>query len=666
MLQAQELPFYTDTVQQEAVTVKGYETNRSLLTTPASIYVAGKKEINRFPNTSLVLVMNQAPGVRMEERSPGSYRLSVRGSLLRSPFGVRNIKVYFSGIPFTDAGGNSYINLPDVNMIESIEILKGPAGITYGAGTGGTVLLNELPGSVHNKSKTLINASLTGGSYKTFGEHIYYRQQNKNTGFTIQQSHFQSNGYREHSFLRRSNLMLQTHFQKKPTNDWHLFFLYGNLHYNTPGGITLEQMNVNPRWSRQRTVVLPSAIEQQAGVYQQTLFSGLSNKHIFKKNVIVNTSVFAAYTNFANPFITNYETRFEKSAGARSVVTYKNSNDKISITGGVETSVTGSLITNYGNRNGVKDTVQNKDDIRAAQGFAFVQVQVSFTPKLLLDAGLSTNHFRYRYERTYPVQAEGRSMFRVQWMPRVALLYRVTNRVSLYGSIGKGYSPPAIAEIRPDNQVLNTTLQPETGINHEAGLKGDFGRLFADITCYQFRLKDAIVRRTAASGDFFVNAGSTKQQGMELYAHAVLYQGKKAEQIKILTSIALNRYRFETYTVNTSVFDGNKITGVPGRVVTLGIDATLANGIYINTTGTYTAALPLTDDNSIFADSYYLVGCRTGYRLAHKGYAVDFFVSGNNLLNELYSSGNDLNAAGRRYYNPAAKRHFMGGIIVKR
>ena len=42
----------------------------------------------------------------MEERSPGSYRLSIRGSLLRSPFGVRNVKLYLDDFIFTDAGGN--------------------------------------------------------------------------------------------------------------------------------------------------------------------------------------------------------------------------------------------------------------------------------------------------------------------------------------------------------------------------------------------------------------------------------------------------------------------------------------------------------------------------------------------------------------------------------
>ena len=75
--------------------------------------------------------VNLVPGVRMEERSPGSFRLSVRGSLLRSPFGVRNIKVYWNDIPFTDAGGNTYFNLVDPNSIRQIEILKGP-GSSWG------------------------------------------------------------------------------------------------------------------------------------------------------------------------------------------------------------------------------------------------------------------------------------------------------------------------------------------------------------------------------------------------------------------------------------------------------------------------------------------------------------------------------------------------------
>jgi iron complex outermembrane receptor protein len=88
----------------EQVVVKGYEYNRKLIDVPAPIAVISKAQFNRFNNISLLPALNTVTGVRMEERSPGSYRLNIRGSSLRSPFGVRNVKVYYNDIPYTDPG----------------------------------------------------------------------------------------------------------------------------------------------------------------------------------------------------------------------------------------------------------------------------------------------------------------------------------------------------------------------------------------------------------------------------------------------------------------------------------------------------------------------------------------------------------------------------------
>src|SRR5207245_1200850 len=118
---------------------------------------------------SLVSSMNTVPGVRMEERSPGSYRLSIRGSLLRSPFGVRDVKVYYDEIPLTDAGGNTYLNAIDVNSVQGIEILKGPDGSLFGANSGGVVLIS--PVNRYNDNNYL-SAELNGGSYGLFHENI--------------------------------------------------------------------------------------------------------------------------------------------------------------------------------------------------------------------------------------------------------------------------------------------------------------------------------------------------------------------------------------------------------------------------------------------------------------------------------------------------------------
>ena len=126
----------TTRVLQEVV-VKAYEQNRQLKEVSAAINVIHAAQLERYNNTSLLPALNATPGVHMEERSPGSYRLNIRGSTLRSPFGVRNVKVYWNGIPFTDPGGNTYLNQLSYYNVNTIEVIKGPASSLYGAGTGG-------------------------------------------------------------------------------------------------------------------------------------------------------------------------------------------------------------------------------------------------------------------------------------------------------------------------------------------------------------------------------------------------------------------------------------------------------------------------------------------------------------------------------------------------
>src|SRR5690242_7362099 len=141
--QNNQSPDTTRTLQE--VVAKAYEQNRQLKEVSAAINVISPAQLARFNNTSILPALNATPGVHMEERSPGSYRLNIRGSTLRSPFGVRNVKVYWNGIPFTDPGGNTYLNQLGYYNVNSIEVIKGPASSLYGAGTGGAVLISSQP-----------------------------------------------------------------------------------------------------------------------------------------------------------------------------------------------------------------------------------------------------------------------------------------------------------------------------------------------------------------------------------------------------------------------------------------------------------------------------------------------------------------------------------------
>ncbi|NBO49710.1 MAG: hypothetical protein EBU80_08305 [Chitinophagia bacterium] len=237
---AQEKKDSTKVLDQ--IIIKGYESNVSLLKVPASISTINKTSLSSTSNYSLLPAINNISGVKMEERSPGSYRLSIRGSLLRSPFGVRNIKIYYDDFILTDAGGNTYFNLLDIHSINSMELVKGPAGSLYGAGTGGAVLLN---GFSTWKDSSALTVRLNGGSFGTFNESVQYQQNKKGLSLNLVQGHFQSKGYRVQSGMRKDYIQLNTRVKSSDNSSTDFLLLYADLNYQTPGGLTLAQYTAN-------------------------------------------------------------------------------------------------------------------------------------------------------------------------------------------------------------------------------------------------------------------------------------------------------------------------------------------------------------------------------------------------------------------------------------
>jgi iron complex outermembrane receptor protein len=262
-LQAQEkISIDSGSVQNlEEVKIQAYGANTAAFIVPASIAVLSKRDLNRHSTYSLLPSFNSVSGVRLEERSPGSYRLSIRGSLLRSPFGVRNVKVYLDDFILTDAGGNSYLNLLDVASLGGAEIIKGPAGSIYGAGTGGALLLKSA--GVDSRDSAGWKINIGTGSYSTIQESVQYQARTPGMKLGVTQSHFQSSGYRDHSGIRKDLIQLRAQLQSSALLQTDLLVLYSDLNYKTPGGLTLAQLSVNPRQSRPATPVLPSARDQQ-------------------------------------------------------------------------------------------------------------------------------------------------------------------------------------------------------------------------------------------------------------------------------------------------------------------------------------------------------------------------------------------------------------------
>jgi iron complex outermembrane receptor protein len=229
------------------VTVKAYEQNRRLIDVAAPVSFTGQSHLNRFGNTSILPAVNMIPGVRMEERSPGSYRLNIRGSSLRSPFGVRDVKIYLNEIPLTDPGGNTYLNQLSFYNFNSIEIIKGPASSLYGAGTGGAMLIHTLPANWHSG----VSLDYTIGSFNNNALNINVKTGNEDHQNSFNYSHQNSDGYRVQTKMRKDVFAWESLLKVSDRQSLHAYMLYSDFYYQTPGALTLAQYNIQNKQDHQ-------------------------------------------------------------------------------------------------------------------------------------------------------------------------------------------------------------------------------------------------------------------------------------------------------------------------------------------------------------------------------------------------------------------------------
>jgi iron complex outermembrane receptor protein len=668
---AQTRPVETDSSEiLKEVVISAYEQNRKLLNLPAPVSFVGQTQLERYNNISILPALNTLPGIRMEERSPGSYRLNIRGSSLRSPFGVRNVKLYWNDIPFTDPGGNSYLNQLGYYNISSLEIIKGPASSLYGAGTGGAVLIRSLPAKWEQMAA--INYGM--GSFNTQSLNTTIRFGKEDFQNTITYSTQESDGYRVQSAMKREVFSYEAKVKAGEKDVLNAFFLYGDLDYQTPGGLTKVQYLANPKAARPAAGAFPSAVQAHAAIGQKTFLAGFSNRHQFTSKLENVVSLYGAFSQIRNPAIRNYEKRNEPHFGGRTVFKYNEElgSSHLKIVFGAEAQKGFSNIKVYGNKSGVQDTLQTDDEVNNLQYFLFAQAELELQHGWIFTAGASLNKSSVEFSRVSripPVDQEIK--YNNEVAPRISILKNINDYYAVYASVSKGFSPPTLAELLPSTGVINTGLEAESGINYEAGVRGSFlkDKLFVELNGFVFQMKNTLAQRRDASGaDYFENAGSTSQKGIETNINYQLFRSKEGflNNAKIFFSHTFNDFTYKDYKQVTTDLSGKKLPSVAPHVISAGLDLVTRIGVYGHATWYYSDPIPLNDANTDFAAPYNLLGARVGFRARFFSMlSVDVYGAVDNIFNRTYSLGNDINAAAGRYYNAAPGINYNGGVTLR-
>jgi iron complex outermembrane receptor protein len=603
----------------DEVKVYVFEQKRSALNTPDAF--VRTSDLQRFSSTHFVSTLNSFAGIRMEERSPGSYRIAIRGSSLRAPFGVRNTKVYWNQIPFTDAGNNTYISLLEPALFNSLTITKGPSAGMYGAGTGGVLLFES---EARNKSMFAETVYHSLGGIKTA---VDLSQENHR----LYASFNQQEGYRAQSAMKKQWVSYEFHHTFKKELNLDLTTYYVDLAYQTPGGLTKAQFLDNPKQARPAAGIFKSA--QQQGATFKIKSYGISARasQILNTKWAWDLSQSMQINDIENPTIRNYEIRQEPNFSTRGVLHKKGD---LNIDLGFEYQAGQMNSSTYGNRLGVKDTLQYTQNTHVQQGSLFLQNEFTGLPNWTFTFSGSLNNYWTEYQGSDVI-----------FSPRLAILRKLGEHQSLVGKVSHGYSPPSISEMRPSTGVINTSLKAEKGWNQEITYRGKYSKLNWDLSVYQFNLDETIVIRRAADGsDYFTNAGSTTQQGMELSSSWTI-----SPQIQLEQAYTWQNFRFA---------NGNFLTGTTPFQQSTSLIWKHPIGIRLIQNFQFIDYQFLNDANTEQLSSYRLWNTKVSYSL--KKWTL--WASIDNLGDEQYSSGPDLNATGGRYYNPSPGRNFHIGL----
>ncbi|MBL0323802.1 MAG: TonB-dependent receptor plug domain-containing protein [Cytophagaceae bacterium] len=670
-------PFFvfaqTDSTKNlKELVVKGYDSNVSVVKTPSSVSTLKLKDIQRFDNAGPVVLLNTQAGVRIEERSPGSYRIALRGSSLRSPFNVRNVKVYYNDIPITDGNGITYFNQIDFNNIGSVEILKGPSGSIYGAGIGGVISLSTKDAAAGKR----INIASNFGSYGLYNQNLSFESGSKKTNTFLGLNYSKYDGYRTNSAMNRLSLNFSNTFFLNPKHQVSTFAYLSDLEYRTPGGLTLAQKDQNPKAARPATATLPGAEAQKAGILQKIGFAGIADQYNFGNGFTLKSAISFSINHLQNPFITSFEDRNEHSLGGRITLTKTFTEIPLRLWLGDEIMSTRSSFEMNENIGGVKGKYNYTDKIKSLQNSTYFQFEYQLPLDFMVSGGLSLNQQKYNYQKTTATQTSNVILEnpKLPVAPRISLLKSFGESYSVFATLAGGFSAPTGLEVVSSiqNSAVYNGLLAENGLNKEIGIKH-----FSNTAIWNFELslfdqiiKNGLVRKlTEAGNEYFVNTGKIGQQGLEFSnTFSIIKPDNKlfVKNLQLKSSLTLFDFKYLENISETQDLSGKAIPGVAKTNIYSGLDLDFIPGIFIKFDYYYLSKIPLNDLNSVFSTPLHLGNSRIGYEKSFSKISVKIYGGIENIFNEKYSAGYDFNAVGNRYFNPSPPRNYNLGLSISR
>lgn len=647
------------------VTVEAVREAETSQTAPVALTVdqLSPAEVALTQGLSLNDVLSSLTGVWVNDRHHFALgeRISVRGVGYRSNFGVRGIQVLYDGIPLTLPDGQAFLDVVDPAVIRRTELVRTPASVFWGNGSGGVLFLSSEP----TGDSTFTRARGQAGRYGQ-QQGLLETQVRTGGGSTLHAyaSSVWQDGFRAHSEGRRTRWGANWRTLLGERTRLTLTVAGDQQDTQNPSSLTKEEFQQNPSQARS------AFVDVNAGKQSWQNQVGLTVDHDLGGSTLSGT-VYGLHRDLDNPLNYAYIHYARWSGGTR--LSFRHTVGRVEGGIGLDAAFQRDDRVNYqstedGNASGPL-TLDQIETVTSGSSFGYLRWNV--TDRVALTGGLRVDGIRFEADDQLidtPIESaagdqSGDRSF-TAWSPSAGLSYD-TGPALVFAHYSTAFETPTTTELvnRPSGVGgFNDALDPQRMHGLEVGTRGTWtrARLSYDVALFRQSIDDQIqqVGQTPQGREVYGNIVRSRHSGVELSA---TWQPIPAAEVAV------------RYTGNHFVLDdtddptdeGNRVPGIPAHRGYLHLQGE-QNGWWGRISSEFVPEYHVNTANTDKAPGYALLNLSLGHQGLPVGTArLQPFASINNLLDQQYAGSVVINAFGGRYYEPAPGITYSLGLNVE-
>ena len=605
-------------------------------------------EFRKNEGEFLINSLNQVNGVYSHSAGYNTNRITIRGMGSRSPYSTNKIKAYLNNIPLSNGVGETTIEDFGIEILDQIEINKGPNSSIYGSGLGGNIVLK----TSKNFEKTVKLKSIFK-SFNTYQNSISISKKINRLNLLLNFEKIKSDGYRDNNSYENNRVFASLNYEINDNYVIDFIHFYNSAYALIPSSLSLENFINNP------SSAAFSWRNVEGGEDYNRSLTGLTFNSKKDKYSSSTTFFYKTFNNDENrPF--NYLIEDSESFGFRHIGKFPLNSSNLSY--GLEYSDENYLFSTWDEYGSTDQSIISQQIQDRKNYNFFLQVDKSFKNSFLT-FGIGSNKINYDWvDETESSTLSYNTKTIIS--PRLSYNHNLDN-ISIFGNISHGFSSPNIDETLDENGLVNPDIKPETGWNYELGLIGSTNNnyLSYNLNLYYMDIKNLLVaQRTSLDTFTGVNAGRTTHPGLEATINFPLLI---SQNLTITSSNNFSKYWyiFKEFNNRGNDYSQNKLTGVPTHTTFSKIKFDFKN--YIAQVSLQNVGkIPMNDSNVLFTDSYSVIDLKLSRLYSLKNLGINISTGIKNLFDKKYASGIVINARGfggrdPRYYYPGLPRNYF-------